>query len=44
MKLLIENVKYSDVAWEIKLSMNNIEFDGKLYTFPYFCTFLFRDW
>ena len=44
MKSLIENKKYSDVAWKIKLSMNNIGFDGKLYTFPYFCIFLFRDW
>ena len=44
MRSLIENDKYSDVAWGIKLSMNNIGFDGKLYTFPYFCTFLLGDW
>ena len=29
---------------KLSFSMNNIGFDGKLYTFPYFCTFLLRDW
>lgn len=44
MKSLITNDKYSDISWGIKLSMNNIGFDGNLYTFPYFCTFLLKDW
>lgn len=33
-----------DIAWGIKLSMNNIGYHDHLYTFPYFCTFLLRDW
>ena len=44
MKSLITNEKYSDVHWGIKLSSNNIGYDNSIYTFPYFCTFLLRDW
>lgn len=29
---------------KLSFSMNNIGFDGKLYTFPYLYTFLLRDW
>lgn len=44
MKTLIESEKYGDIKWGIKLSMNNIGFENNVYTFPYFCTFLLRDW
>ncbi len=44
MKSLIRNEKYHDIAWGIKLSFNNIGFADNLYTFPYYCTFLLRDW
>lgn len=44
MKTLIQNDKYEDITWGIKLSMNNIGYHDLLYTFPYFCTFLLRDW
>lgn len=43
LKSLINNDKYADIAWGIKLSMNNIGFDNNVYTFPYFCAFLLKD-
>lgn len=44
MKTLIDSDKYSDIKWGIKLSMNNIGFENNVYTFPYFCTFLLKEW
>lgn len=44
MKSLINSEKYSDITWGIKLSMNNIGFSNNIYTFPYFCSFLLKDW
>ncbi len=44
MRSLINNDNYGDVEWGIKLSSNNIGFENKIYTFPYFCSFLLRDW
>lgn len=44
MKTLIESEKYGDIKWGIKLSMNNIGFENNVYTFPYFCTFLLKEW
>lgn len=44
MKSLITNEKYSDVHWGVKLSSGNIGYDNNIYTFPYFCAFLLRDW
>lgn len=43
MKSLINNEKYAYINWGIKLSMNNIGTINNLYTFPYFCTFLLKD-
>ncbi len=40
LKNLIE--KYPDIHYGIKLCAKNIGFNGKLYTFPYFCTFLLK--
>ena len=44
MKSLIRNEKYGDIKWGIKLSMNNIGFSDNLYTLPYFCSFILKEW
>ena len=42
LKALIENDKYRDIRYGIKLCARNVGFNGKFYTFPYFCTFLLK--
>lgn len=42
LKNLIDKEKYSDIHYGIKLCANNVGFNGKFYTFPYFCTFLLK--
>lgn len=42
MRTLISSDKYEDVAYGFKLSANNIGYSEKIYTFPYFCTFLLK--
>lgn len=44
MKTLISIDKYNDIKWGIKLSSNNIGYDNDIYTFPYFCAYLLREW
>jgi len=44
MKSLIKNDRYSDIKWGMKLSLNNVGFENNLYTFPYFCSFLLKEW
>lgn len=39
---LIDDEKYSDIKYGIKLCEKNIGFNGKFYTFPYFLVFLLR--
>jgi len=39
---LIDSEKYNDIKFGIKLSNQNIGYNGKIYTFPYFCTFLLK--
>lgn len=39
---LIDDKKYSDIKYGIKLCNKNIGFNGKFYTFPYFLTFLIK--
>lgn len=39
---LLNDDKYNDVKYGIKLGYRNIGFNGKCYTFPYFLTFLLR--
>lgn len=39
---LLNDDKYNDVKYGIKLGYRNIGFSGKFYTFPYFLTFLLR--
>ena len=42
LKNLINKDKYADIHYGIKLCANNVGFNGKFYTFPYFCTFLMK--
>lgn len=42
MRTIIESNKYEDVKFGIKLSYNNIGYENKVFTFPYFCTFLLK--
>ncbi len=39
---LINNEKYKDIQYGIKLCYKNIGFNGKFYTFPYFLAFLLK--
>lgn len=39
---MIESEKFPDVRYGIKLGYKNIGWNGKLYTFPYFLTFLLK--
>ena len=39
---LINQDKYKDIKYGIKLCNKNIGFNGKFYTFPYFLTFLLK--
>ena len=39
---LVNDAKYSDVKFGIKLARKNIGFNGKFYTVPYFLTFMMR--
>ena len=39
---LLKSDKYPDVKYSIKLGYQNIGFNGKFYTFPYFLTFLLK--
>ena len=42
LKKLIEDDKYGDIYFGIKLGYKNIGFNGQFYTFPYFLTFLLK--
>jgi hypothetical protein len=42
MKTLIESPTYPEINYGIKLCNANIGFNGKFYTYPYFCTFLLK--
>lgn len=42
MKTLIASDHYPDIRYGIKLSKNNIGYEDRIYTFPYFCTFLLK--
>lgn len=44
LKTLIRNDEYADIKWGIKLSMNNIGIENNINTFPYFCSFLLKEW
>ena len=39
---LIDSEKYTDIKYGIKFIKGNIGYNGKFYTFPYFCSFLLK--
>jgi len=44
LRTLIDSDKYSDIHYGIKLTGGNIGYDKAIYTFPYFCAFLLRQY
>ena len=42
LKTLIASARYPDIRYGIKLSKNNIGHEDRIYTFPYFCSFLLK--
>lgn len=42
LRTLISSDKYEDIHYGIKLTGGNIGYDNKIYTFPYFCSFLLK--
>lgn len=44
LRTLIDSGKYPDITCGIKLTGGNIGFSGNIYTFPYFCTFLLKEY
>ncbi len=44
LRTLIESGKYPDIGWGIKLTGGNIGFSDGIYTFPYFCAFLLKEY
>lgn len=42
LKALVESEKYEDIAFGIKFCAGNIGHNDNVYTFPYYCTFLFK--
>lgn len=41
---LVSKQRHPDIKYGIKLCYKNIGFDGAIYTFPYFLTFLLKRW
>ena len=44
LRTLLESGKYPDITYGIKLTGGNIGYSDGIYTFPYFCTFLLRQY
>lgn len=44
LKTLIQNEKYADIKYGIKFTAGNIGFNNGIYTFPYFCAFLLKEY
>ena len=42
LRTLISSEKYSDINYGFKFIKGNIGYDGKIFTFPYFCSFLLK--
>ena len=42
MRILIDSDRYPDIRYGFKLSGNNIGHENKVYTFPYYCSFLLK--
>ncbi|MCR5075411.1 MAG: AAA family ATPase [Ruminococcus sp.] len=43
LKTLIESEKYPDIRFGVKLINGNIGFSNNVYSFPYYCAFLLKD-
>ena len=41
---LIKSDHYPDIRFGVKLGMTNIGFENQIYTFPFFCGFLLKQW
>jgi predicted AAA+ superfamily ATPase len=44
LRTLIDSDKYADIRWGIKFSAGNISYSNGVYSFPYFCAFLLRQY
>lgn len=44
LKTLIRSEKYPDISFGIKVAAANVGYNDNIYTFPYFCTFLLKDY
>ena len=44
LRTLIQSSAYPDIQWGIKLTAGNVGFSDNIYTFPYFCAFLLKDY
>lgn len=44
MHSLIAGERYADISYGIKLAYANIGFANNIYTFPYFCTFMLKEY
>ena len=44
LRTLIQSEKYPDIQCGIKFAAGNIGYSDNIYTFPYFCTFLLREY
>ena len=43
LRTLIGSEKYTDICFGVKMTNGNIGYSDHIYTFPYFCTFLLRE-
>ena len=43
LRTLISSEKYADIRFGVKMINGNIGYSDHIYTFPYFCTFLLRE-
>lgn len=44
LRTLIQSEKYPDIQYGIKFTAGNIGYSDNIYTFPYFCTFLLKEY
>jgi predicted AAA+ superfamily ATPase len=44
LRVLVDSDKYSDIAFGVKFGRGNIGYGNGIYTFPYFCAFLLKQY
>ena len=44
LRRLIQSDRYPDIQYGLKLTAGNIGFDDNIYTFPYFCAYLLKEY